>query len=202
MFLAAGALDPDSSSARFLLQRHDDATVKENEREAQQAALHGFVNKEDESHWNRLMQETELSMITTSPTPEPPTMTIVEVLTGDNRFTTLVSLVAEAGLVPPLEDEGPLTVFAPTNEAFAGVDTSGLTEEEITNILLYHVAEGRVPLQNNLSVTTLEGSDVLITVNETGAFVNGDTIEEDLDASNGIIYVIKGVLIPPLLQRI
>jgi hypothetical protein len=70
-FLVAGASDPDSSSARFLRQRHHDATLKENERGFQQAALYDFVDKEDESYWYRLMQETELSMIAVPPTTKP-----------------------------------------------------------------------------------------------------------------------------------
>jgi len=70
-FLVAGASYPDSSSARFLRQRHHDATLKENERGFQQAALYDFVDKEDESYWYRLMQETELSMIAVPPTTKP-----------------------------------------------------------------------------------------------------------------------------------
>lgn len=122
---------------------------------------------------------------------------IVDVLSSDSRFTTLVDAVLLTGLAPPLQGEGPLTVFAPTNDAFAAIDTSGLTTEQLTSVLLYHVVGGEVLLEDGLSVTTLNGADVLLSVAFDETKVNEANIEGTIPASNGAIYVIDAVLLPP-----
>lgn len=130
----------------------------------------------------------------------PPTMTqnIVENLASDDRFTQLVQAVTDAGLVEALSGEGPLTVFAPTNAAFDAIDTSGLTIEQLASVLLYHVAGENVILENGKAVTTLNGAGVLLTITEEERKVNDANIEEDdIVASNGLIYVIDAVLLPP-----
>jgi len=129
----------------------------------------------------------------------PPTLTqnIVEILANDGRFTELVTAVGSADLTDALQGEGPLTVFAPTDAAFAAIDTSELTLEQLTAILLYHVAGENVILENGLSVPTLNGANVLLTITEEERKVNDANIEEDrILASNGIIYVIDAVLLP------
>ncbi|NPV65730.1 MAG: fasciclin domain-containing protein [Anaerolineae bacterium] len=136
--------------------------------------------------------------------------TIVEIAVADGRFTTLVAAVQAAGLVDALSGEGPFTVFAPTDDAFAaafaalGIEPAALLEdtETLTSILLYHVVAGKAMAADVVgleSVTTLQGSDIKITVSDGKVYLN-DTIQviiTDIEASNGVIHVIDGVLLPP-----
>lgn len=133
--------------------------------------------------------------------------TIAEIAAADGRFATLVAAADAAGLVEALNGEGPLTVFAPTDEAFAALPEG--TVEALLNdlptlegILLYHVVAGKVMAADVVtleSATTLQGSDLSIRVEDGRVFLN-DTIEvilTDIEASNGVIHVIDAVLLPP-----
>jgi transforming growth factor-beta-induced protein len=144
----------------------------------------------------------------------PPSMTaeelpsIAEIAVEDGRFTTLVAALEAAGLVETLSGEGAFTVFAPTDDAFAALPegtVATLLEDPagaLTDILLYHVVDGVVPAEMVVtleSATTLNGADVTITVNDAGEVFLNDTIQviiTDIQASNGIIHVIDGVLLP------
>jgi hypothetical protein len=119
------------------------------------------------------------------------------------QFKTLLAAVKAAGLVDALKGKGPLTVFAPNDEAFAKVPTSVLEEllkpenrETLKTVLSYHVVEGRV-LLGAQSLTTLEGRPLAIKA--AGAFeVSGaKVVATDIVASNGVIHVLDAVLIPP-----
>lgn len=131
---------------------------------------------------------------------------IVDIAIADGRFTTLVAAVEAAGLAETLSGEGPFTVFAPTDDAFAvlpeGTIESLLNDvPALTDILLYHVADGEVMAETVVtldSATTLQGSDVNITVTDEGVFLNDNVqvIITDIEADNGIIHVIDGVLLP------
>ena len=137
--------------------------------------------------------------------------TIVDVAVANGSFTTLVAAVQAAGLVETLSGEGPFTVFAPTDEAFAAaLDALGLTADELladtdtlTSILTYHVIAGEVPAADVVtldgqSVATVNGATVDITVDGDTVMVNDATVTAvDVDASNGIIHVIDSVLLPP-----
>jgi uncharacterized surface protein with fasciclin (FAS1) repeats len=141
-------------------------------------------------------------------TEEEMSETIVDIAVADGRFTTLVTAVTEAGLAETLSGEGPFTVFAPTDDAFAALPEGtipALLEDPqgaLTDILLYHVVDGAVMAETVVtleSATTLNGADVTITVNDDGVFLN-DTVQviiTDIVASNGVIHVIDGVLLPP-----
>jgi len=133
--------------------------------------------------------------------------TIVDIAVADGRFTTLVAAVQAAGLAETLSGEGPFTVFAPTDDAFAGLP-AGTVEAllndipTLTNILLYHVVAGKAmaaDVVNLDKVTTLQGADITITVTEEGVLLNGTVkvIITDIEASNGVIHVIDAVLLPP-----
>jgi len=133
--------------------------------------------------------------------------TIVDVAAGNPDFSTLVTAVKAAGLVDTLSGEGPFTVFAPTNEAFAalGQDTinSVLANKELlTSILTYHVVAGQVMAADVVKLTsakTVQGADIKITVKDGKVYLN-DTIQvvtTDIQASNGVIHVIDGILMPP-----
>jgi uncharacterized surface protein with fasciclin (FAS1) repeats len=132
--------------------------------------------------------------------------TIVEVASGNEDFSTLVAAVQAAGLVETLSGDGPFTVFAPTDEAFAALpagvlDALLLPENEavLTQILTYHVVPGEVTSDQIAAgeVATVEGQPVTIAT-EGGVTVNGATVTTaDVDASNGVIHVIDAVLVPP-----
>ncbi len=139
-------------------------------------------------------------------TAEPAPQTIVDIAVADGRFTTLVAAVQAAGLVDALSADGPLTVFAPTDDAFAALP-EGTVEAlladipTLTNILLYHVVEGKVMAADVVgltSATTLLGEDVTVTVEGDTVKINDATvIITDIEASNGVIHVIDTVLLPP-----
>jgi uncharacterized surface protein with fasciclin (FAS1) repeats len=132
---------------------------------------------------------------------------IVDVAVANGNFTTLVAAVEAAGLVDTLKSEGPFTVFAPTDEAFAALP-EGTVEAlladipALTDILLYHVVAGKVmaaDVVNLESADTVQGQPVAITVDADGnVFVNdAQVIITDVEASNGVIHVIDAVIIPP-----
>ncbi|MEQ8716338.1 MAG: fasciclin domain-containing protein [Acidimicrobiales bacterium] len=136
---------------------------------------------------------------------------IVDVAVASERFPTLVAALQAADLVETLQGEGPFTVFAPTEEAFADLLAAlDLTAEELladtallTDVLLYHVVPGEVPasvvvtLDGESADTALEGASVAISVDGDTVMVNDATvIETDIEASNGVIHVIDTVLVP------
>jgi len=133
---------------------------------------------------------------------------IVDVAAGNGSFNTLVAAVQAAGLVDALKGDGPLTVFAPTDEAFAAlpegtVESLLLPEnvEALQAILLYHVVSGKVmstDLKGTIDAPTLEGSTIQIVAGSGGVTVNGaNVVAADVAASNGVIHVIDAVLLPP-----
>jgi len=158
------------------------------------------------------------------PTAEPTTATaepsateagagdVVDVLQADGRFTELTTAMQTAGLVRigyGLKGEGPLTVFAPTDEAFAKVPKDQLEAlladpmGALQQVLTYHVAEGEVmsgDITDGMEVTTLQGEPVTFTVKDGKVMVDGaEVIEADIEASNGVIHVIDAVMVPPSL---
>jgi len=154
-----------------------------------------------------------------APTPEPaPTSTpipieapktIVDIAVGDGRFTTLVAAVQAAGLVETLSGEGPYTVFAPTDEAFAKLP-EGTVEAlladipQLTDILLYHVVPGKVMaadvvgLDGKSADTALAGKQIAIKVDMGKVILNENVnvVITDIEATNGVIHVIEAVLLP------
>ena len=147
----------------------------------------------------------------TETTVAEPTMDIVETASAAGDFTTLVAAVEAAGLVETLQGEGPYTVFAPTDEAFAAaLEDLGLTAEELladtetlTSILTYHVVEGEVPAADVVTldgeeVPTVNGATILVGVDGEAVTVNDiPVVATDIFATNGVIHVIDGVLLPP-----
>ena len=139
--------------------------------------------------------------------PAPPSLNIVELAASNEDFSTLVAAVKAAGLAETLAGEGPYTVFAPTNEAFAKlpegtVETLLLPEnkDKLVAILTYHVVAGDVTASDVVTlteVTTLQGDTAPISVTDDGVTIAGaNVILTDLDASNGVIHVIDKVLLP------
>ncbi len=133
-------------------------------------------------------------------------MDIVDTATEAGNFTTLLAAAEAAGLVETLKGEGPLTVFAPTDEAFAAlpegtVDTLLMPEnqDQLVDLLTYHVVEGAVmsgDLTDGMETTAVNGGTLTIAT-EGGVTVNGATVTTpDIAASNGVIHVIDTVLMP------
>jgi transforming growth factor-beta-induced protein len=135
--------------------------------------------------------------------------TIVEVALAVNaesgEFSTLLAAVTAAGLADELSADGQRTVFAPTDDAFAslGLDATSVTTlpvADLTEILLYHVAPGRLTAASVLAVNELQmanGGTVTVRVESSGAYVNDSRIvQTDVEADNGIIHVIDAVLLP------
>ena len=138
-------------------------------------------------------------------TTTAPLKDIVDTAVDAGSFTTLVAAVQAAGLVETLKGEGPFTVFAPTDEAFAALPAGtveGLLADipALTDILLYHVVAGKVmaaDVVNLTSATTVQGSDLAIVVEDGKVMINGvNVITTDIETSNGVIHVIDAVLIP------
>ena len=132
--------------------------------------------------------------------------TIVDVAAGNPDFSTLVAAVKTAGLVETLSGDGPFTVFAPTNEAFAKlpegkVDSLLADIPTLKKILTYHVVAGKVMAADVVgldSATTVQGDEVKIAVVDGKVKLNDSAMvtATDLEASNGVIHVIDTVLIP------
>jgi len=137
---------------------------------------------------------------------EAPAADIVDTAVAAGGFNTLVAAVQAAGLVDALKGEGPFTVFAPTDDAFAKLPQATIDAlladptGDLTQILLYHVVPGKVmaaDLSDGLMATTLQGGDVTFTLGEGGAKVNdANIVATDIETSNGVIHVIDSVILP------
>ncbi len=123
-------------------------------------------------------------------------------------FKTLLAAAKAAGLVDALSGDKDLTVFAPTDEAFAKLPKGTVesllkpeNKEKLAGILLYHVVEGRVYSEDALAAKaakSLQGGTVKISVKDGAAYVdNAKIVKTDIDASNGVIHVIDSVIMPP-----
>jgi len=144
-------------------------------------------------------------------TPPSVSKNIVDIAVADaDNFSTLVAAVTAAGLVDALSGEGPLTVFAPTNKAFAALADGVLDDlllpenvDKLKDILMYHVVSANV-LRSTLEngdvgdLETLSGDKVKVAVDDSEVTVNdSNVIQADVIANNGIIHVIDAILLPP-----
>lgn len=138
---------------------------------------------------------------------------IVEIAAGDPQFSTLVAAVTAAGLVETLSGEGPFTVFAPVNDAFAAlpegtVDTLLMEENkgDLASVLTYHVVSGKVMSTDLAAGSTLVGTvfadnSICVTAGDGVQIADGTgematVVVADIEASNGVIHVIDKVLLP------
>ena len=148
---------------------------------------------------------------TAPPADEEALGTVVDVAVGSGSFPTLVAAVQAAGLVEVLSGDGPFTVLAPTEDAFAAaLDALGVTAENLladtellTAVLTYHVLPLEAPAEvvvslDGQSVATVNGAEIAIAVVGDTVMVNDATVvATDIWASNGVIHVIDTVLLPP-----
>ncbi|MEM6685363.1 MAG: fasciclin domain-containing protein [Bacteroidota bacterium] len=144
---------------------------------------------------------------------------VVDIAASSKSFSTLVTAVKAAGLVDALKAEGPYTVFAPTNDAFAKIDQNTLgallkpeNKSKLTSILTYHVIKGKLTAKDvvaalkkgkgKVTLTTLSGSKITVVQNDKGIWLkdakgNYSMISKtDVMGSNGVIHVIDTVVMP------
>lgn len=132
---------------------------------------------------------------------------IVEVAAENGSFTTLVAALKAGGLVETLQGEGPFTVFAPTDEAFAKLPEGTVemllkpeNKDKLVSILTYHVVPGKVTASEVVkmdSAATVQGEKVMIKVNGDKVMINdAHVVTADVQASNGIIHAVDAVLMP------
>lgn len=144
-----------------------------------------------------------------SPSPSPSTAQkdIVDTAIEAGSFTTLVSAVQAAGLEETLRGEGPFTVFAPTDDAFAAVPKATMDalladpKGALADVLTYHVVAGKVmaaDLSDGMMIDTVNGAKLGVKISDGTVMVGDATVvTADVEASNGVIHVIDAVLIPP-----
>ena len=158
--------------------------------------------------------DDEASDDDTDATVEEPTLTIVGLALQTENLDTLATAVVRGGFLSTLNGEGPFTVFAPTDDAFAtALETLGLTADELladqdllSSVLTYHVVEGAVmsgDLEDGMEVETLNGAILTVGVSDEGVTLTDGTgaeynvVTADVAASNGVVHIIDGVLLPP-----
>ncbi|MCH8494675.1 MAG: fasciclin domain-containing protein [Balneolales bacterium] len=154
-----------------------------------------------------LMIATYMSLGTTADHHSGPSKNIVELAVGNDNLSTLVAAVQAADLVDVLAGDGPFTVFAPTNEAFAALPDGTLemlllpeNKEMVVSILTLHVVPGKGmsgDLSDGMTAASVNGENLTIGISYGNASVNGSgIIAADVEASNGVVHVIDTVILP------
>ncbi len=134
---------------------------------------------------------------------------IVDLAIQTEFLSTLVAAVKAGDLVDVLKGDGPFTVFAPTNEAFAKLPAGTVetllkpeNKDKLVQVLTYHVVAGKVyskDLSDGMTAATVQGKDIKITLKDGKAMVNNATVTTaDIEASNGVVHVIDTVILPPM----
>jgi len=140
-------------------------------------------------------------------TASKPAGDIVDTAVSAGKFNTLVAAVKAAGLVEALKAEGPITVFAPTDEAFGKLPEGTIAEllkpenkDKLTAILTYHVVPGKVTAEQVLQmkeIKTLQGESLTVSLKDGKPYVDGAMITAvDIHTSNGVIHVLDRVVTP------
>lgn len=142
-------------------------------------------------------------------TEEEKSSDIVDLAVSTDFLSTLVAAVKAGDLVETLKSDGPFTVFAPTNDAFAALPEGTLesllkpeNKEKLIAILSYHVVPGSVKstdLSDGMNATTVQGSDIKVGISGSGVKINDASVTSaDIMASNGVVHVIDKVILPPM----
>ncbi|GJM11851.1 MAG: beta-Ig-H3/fasciclin [Pseudohongiella sp.] len=132
---------------------------------------------------------------------------IVDTAVSAGQFTTLVAAVQAAGLVDTLKGDGPFTVFAPTDEAFAALPEGTVenllkpeNKDQLIAVLTYHVVAGKVMSGDiagkSLEVASVQGSELSIDATDGVKIDNANVTMADIETSNGVIHVIDSVVLP------
>lgn len=133
---------------------------------------------------------------------------IVETAAAAGQFETLIAAAKAAGLAEALSSKGPLTVFAPTDDAFAALPPGTVealllpeNKDQLARILQFHVVSGEIQsksLADGIAVDTLAGAKAVVTATDKGfAIAGANIVKADIDASNGVVHVIDKVILPP-----
>ena len=138
--------------------------------------------------------------------------TVVDVAASTDDFSTLVTAVEAAGLAETLNGDGPFTVFAPVNDAFAALPAGTLdtlllpeNEDQLKAVLTYHVVPEEAmsdDLSDGMTITTVQGQPLTVGVSDTGVTLTDaggnavSVVQADIEAGNGVVHVIDGVLLP------
>ncbi|WP_299966301.1 fasciclin domain-containing protein [uncultured Roseobacter sp.] len=132
---------------------------------------------------------------------------IVDTASEAGSFATLLTAAEAAGLVDTLKSDGPFTVFAPTDEAFAALPEGTVesllepeNKEQLAAILTYHVVPGKVmstDLSDGMTATTVQGGDLTVDLGDGVKINEASVTSADIEASNGVIHVIDQVILPP-----
>ncbi|EOZ92052.1 Sensory subunit of low CO2-induced protein complex, putative [Indibacter alkaliphilus LW1] len=134
---------------------------------------------------------------------------IVDLAVATDFLSTLVAAVQAGDLVDVLKGDGPFTVFAPTNDAFAKLPAGTVenllkpeNKAQLVAVLTYHVVPGKVyskDLKDGMKAKTAQGAEVTISLKDGKAMVNNATVSSaDIEASNGVVHVIDTVILPPM----
>ena len=137
-----------------------------------------------------------------------PKKDVVDTAISAGSFNTLVAAIQAAELVDALKGEGPFTVFAPTDEAFAALPEGTVesllkpeNKEQLQAVLLYHVVSGKImagDIGSGAQPATLQGATIDVVGSNSGVTVNGaNVVSADVVTSNGVIHVIDAVILPP-----
>jgi len=158
---------------------------------------------------NSFLAAGAIALVTACVPMTPRAPDIVDIAASNDEFSTLVAAVTAAGLVETLKGDGPFTVFAPTNEAFAALPAGTVenllkpeNKDKLISILTYHVVPGAITSDQlagkRQDVATVQGSTVHVD-GRSGVKVNKSRVTSaDISASNGVIHVIDKVLLPPM----
>ncbi|MDI1321686.1 MAG: fasciclin domain-containing protein [Algoriphagus sp.] len=134
---------------------------------------------------------------------------IVDLAVATDFLSTLVAAVKAGDLVDVLKGDGPFTVFAPTNEAFAKLPAGTVenllkpeNKAQLVAVLTYHVVPGKImskDLKNGQTAATVQGKNITVTLKDGKAMINNATVTAaDIEASNGVVHVIDTVILPPM----
>lgn len=134
---------------------------------------------------------------------------IVDLAVATDFLSTLVAAVKAGDLVDVLKSDGPFTVFAPTNEAFAKLPAGTVenllkpeNKDQLVAVLTYHVVAGKVmsgDLTNGMKAKTVQGSEITVTLKDGKVMINNATVTAaDIEADNGVVHVIDTVILPPM----
>ncbi len=149
---------------------------------------------------------TAAAMFSTAALADGHSKDIVDTAAAAGTFETLLAAATAAGLVDTLKSEGPFTVFAPTDDAFAALPAGTVEDllkpenkETLAGILTYHVIAGKVmstDLTDDMEATTVQGTTVMIDLDNDVMVDDANVTTADIETSNGVIHVIDKVIMP------
>ena len=131
----------------------------------------------------------------------------MEIAAANDNFETSVAAITAAGFAETIQGDGPFTVFAPTDDAFAALPAGTLesllkpeNKGQLVAILTYHVVHGAVMAKDVVGLSeaaTVQGTNITVTTNDSGVMVDGArVVTTDIEASNGVIHIIDKVILP------